>query len=291
MVHNRAIVAFSSGDLPAALAFFDQAAARYQALHLSMPALTMDRCAVLLAAGLATDALAEADTALGDIEQARGRSTARAELLLTAASCALAAAQPQAALDSARTAQRLFRSQQSAWWQAHTAGVLVQARYAGGPVSARLLREAEQAATRLAELGSGDAARAHLLAGRVALDLGRRQEADRHLVVAARSRKRGPAMTRASGWLSEALRAEAAGESRRLSPRATAGSGCWTSTRSRWAPRSFGRRPPRTAPSWPRWPSGTRRSPAARGCCWPGASGGGPPRWPCPPCGRRPTPS
>ena len=57
---------------------------------------------------------------------------------------------------------------------------------------------------------------AHLLAGRVALDLGRRQDADRHLLAAARSRRRGPALTRASGWLSEALRAEAAADSRRM---------------------------------------------------------------------------
>ena len=50
----------------------------------------------------------------------------------------------------------------------------------------------------------------------MALELGRRDDADRHLVAAARSRRRGPAMSRANGWLSEALRAEAAGQPRRL---------------------------------------------------------------------------
>ena len=179
---------------------------------------------MLLAAGLAGDALAEADAALRDIEQVRGRSTKKAELLLMAANCALAAAQPQTALDWAQAAHRLFRSQRSAWWQAHAALVLVQARYAVGPASAALLREANRAAARLEALGSSDAAQAHLLAGRVALDLGRRADADRHLSAAARSRRRGPALSRASGWLGEALRAEAAGrpapDARRLPPRA-----------------------------------------------------------------------
>ena len=50
-----------------------------------------------------------------------------------AANCALAAAQPQAAQDWAQAAYRLFRSQRSAWWQAHAARVLVQARYEVGP--------------------------------------------------------------------------------------------------------------------------------------------------------------
>jgi tetratricopeptide (TPR) repeat protein len=215
-VLNRGVAAFRSGDLPAALSFLDEAASRYRPLNVPTPALSFDRCDVLLTAGLAADALAEADTAVRDIEQAHGRSTKKAELLLMAANCALAAAQPQAALDRAQAAHRLFRSQQSAWWQAHTRLVLVRARYAVGPVSAELLRAANRAATRLEALGSGEATQAHLLAGRVALDLGRHHEADRHLIAAAQNRRRGPPMSRAGGWLSEALRAEAAAQPRRL---------------------------------------------------------------------------
>ncbi|MCW2911687.1 MAG: sle [Actinomycetia bacterium] len=214
-VFNRATVAFRSGDLPAALSFLDEAAFRYGSLNVPTPFLSLDRCAVLLAAGLASEALAEADAAIGDIEQIHGQSTKKAELLLMAANCALAAAQPQAALDRARTAYRLFQSQQSAWGQAHAGLALAQARHAAGPVSAQLLRAASQAAVRLEALGSAEATQAHLLGGRVALDLGRRDEADRHLSTAAQSR-RGPEMARASGWLCEALRAEAAADPRRL---------------------------------------------------------------------------
>jgi len=215
-VLNRASAAFLSGDLPVALTFLDEAAARYRPLNVPMPDLSSDRCNVLLAAGLVSDALAEADAAVRDIEQARGRSTMKAELLLRAANCALAAAQPEAALDRAQAAYRLYREQQSAWGKAHAGLALAQAQHAAGLASGPLLRQVNRAAAQLAALRSGEATRAHLLAGRVARDLGRRSDADRHFVAAAQSRRRGAALPRASGWLAEALRAEAAGNSRRL---------------------------------------------------------------------------
>jgi tetratricopeptide (TPR) repeat protein len=210
LVHNRALVAFASGDLPAALAFLDAAIPGFRRLMVPTTPPRIDRCAVLLAAGLADDALAEADAAVSEMEQIRGQSTKKAELLLMAANCALAAARPQAAQDWAQAAYRLFRSQRSAWWQAHAARVLVQARYEAGPASPELHRQANRAAARLDALGASDAAQAHLLAGRVALKLGRRDDAERHLGAAARTRRRGPALSRVSGWLGEALRAEAA---------------------------------------------------------------------------------
>jgi tetratricopeptide (TPR) repeat protein len=215
-VQNRALSAFSSGDLPAALSFLEEAASRFRPLSVPTHDLSIDRCAILLAAGLTDDALAEADAAVRDIERVRGRPDWKAELLLLAANCALAAAQPQAALDRAQAAYRLYRSQQSDWWQAHAGFVLVQAEYAVAGASARLLRAADRAAARLETLRSTEATRAHLLAGRMATDLNRRDHADRHFLAAARGRRRGTALSRATGWLSEALRAEAAAEPRRM---------------------------------------------------------------------------
>jgi tetratricopeptide (TPR) repeat protein len=215
-VLNRGVAALRSGDLPAALSFFDGAASRYRPLNVPTPSLSLDRCDALLTAGLVDDALAEADAAVRDIEQTRGRSTKKAELLLMAATCALAAAQPPVAMERAQAAERLFRSQQNAWFQAHSRLVAAAARFAAGPVSPRLLHTAQRAAARLEELGSAEATRAHLLAGRVALELRRGDDAERHLLAAARGRRRGPAMWRASGWLGEALRADAAAEPRRL---------------------------------------------------------------------------
>jgi tetratricopeptide (TPR) repeat protein len=215
-VHNRGVAAFHSGDLPAALSYLDTAASRYQLLKVWNPDVSISQCDVLLAAGLAVDALAEADAAVAEMGQVRGRATTKAELLLTAAECALAAAQPQTAQDWAQAARRLYRSQRSAWWQAQAERVLIRAKYAVGPVSPSLLREATRAASRLDALGAADATQAHLLAGRVALELGRHEQAERHLLAAARGRRRGTPMSRAAGWLSEALRAEAAGNPRRL---------------------------------------------------------------------------
>jgi tetratricopeptide (TPR) repeat protein len=216
MVHNRALIAYSINDIPAALSYFAEAASRYEPLNVLVPDLAIDRCVVLLAAGLADDALAEADGAVREIERVHGQSTKKAELLVVAANCALATAQPQAALDRAQAAYRMYRSQRNSWRLARARLVLAQAKFAAGPVTARLLREANLAAARLEELDSGDAIQGHLLAGRVALELGRGNEADQHFTAAARSRWRGPAMSRVSGWLGEALRAQAAGHPRRL---------------------------------------------------------------------------
>jgi tetratricopeptide (TPR) repeat protein len=213
-VHNRAMVAFRSGDLPAALSNLDEAARRYRLLNVPPPDLSIDRCSVLLAAGLPREALAEADTAINDFERIHGQPTKKAELLLTAANSALAAAEPQIALARARAAQRLFGAQHREWWRAHARFVVLRAHYASGMVSSQLLRDVKRIAAQLSRLGSSEAAQAHLLAGRVALELGRRQDADLHLKAAGRNRRRGPAMSRASGWLAEALRAEAAADPR-----------------------------------------------------------------------------
>ena len=55
--HNRALVAFASGDLPGALRHLDDAAGRYADLGVFVPDAALDRCAVLLAAGFPADAL------------------------------------------------------------------------------------------------------------------------------------------------------------------------------------------------------------------------------------------
>jgi tetratricopeptide (TPR) repeat protein len=215
--HNRGLVAFRSGDLPLALAHLGEAGQIYRTLAVLEPELSVDRCAVLLAASLSADALREADAAISDIEKSRGQPTIVAELQLTAAGAALACADPLTALARARAARRLFRAQRRPWWLAHATFMMLQARHAGGEASAGLLRQAEQAASSLDALGSGDATRARLLAGRMALALGRMPDAQRHLTAAARTRMRkGPASARADGWLAEGLLAEATANPRRM---------------------------------------------------------------------------
>jgi CHAT domain-containing protein len=215
--HNRGLVAFRSGDLPMALSCLDEAERRYSSLGVAVPDVSIDRCAVLLSAGLPGDALRQADAAVHSFPGNGGQATKKAELLLSAAQAALAAAQPQVATARAEAARRMFGAQGRPWWRSHAWLLQVQARWAAGPPSARLLGQAEQVAASLDDLGSGDAQQARLLAGRMALALGRRQDADRHFAAAALSRHRHvAALARAQGWLAEALRARAAGNQRRL---------------------------------------------------------------------------
>ena len=207
-VHNRAKVACRAGNLPMALCLLDQAAQRYRSLNVPMPELSIDRCGVLLTAGLPGEALAEAETAIAELERFGGQATQRAELLLIAATTALADHEPLTAISRAQAARRLFRSQHRALWQAHAHLVLLQAQHATGTASAQLLRSADRAAMELGKLGSPEAIHAHLLAGRVARELGHPRGAATRLAAAARGRRHGPALARAAGWLAEALRAE-----------------------------------------------------------------------------------
>ncbi|MGO9082466.1 MAG: CHAT domain-containing protein [Streptosporangiaceae bacterium] len=215
--HNRGLVAFRAGDLPGALRYLDEASAQYRALEAPTPDLAIDRCAVLLAAGLAADALNEAEAAARLLELGRSQPAKRAELLVSAARAALAAGNPALALAHAGEASRMFTAQHRAWWQAQAAMLLAEAQLAAGDASALLLRRARRIAARLDEVGPADRARARLLAGRTAMALGRAAEADRHFRTAASARRgSGTALARLTGWLAEALRAELAADPRRL---------------------------------------------------------------------------
>jgi tetratricopeptide (TPR) repeat protein len=212
--HNLGLVALSGGDLPQALAYFDEAGNRYQTLGETNPDLALDRCRTLLTAGLAAEAAREANSALSRTSPGAGIPYKRAELVFAAATAALAAGDPGAASARARQAQRLFRAQGRDIWDARAGLILAQARYAGGERSVRLLRYAEQVAARLEAPRAGEAMQAHLLAGRVALSRGAVLDAARHLERAARSRRRKPPLTRSVAWLARALQADAGSNAR-----------------------------------------------------------------------------
>lgn len=186
-VESRGLAAFRSGDVPAALRLLDEAEERYAKLGTPTFMLSIRRCEVLMAAGLAAEALAEADTAIAELDALGGQSTRKAELLLAAARAARQADDPATATARAGLAVRLFAGQRRAWWEAHARLVLTGARHAAGKRSGRLVRDAAAVAERLVELGAPAAPEAFLLAGRIALDLGRTADAERHLAVAARS--------------------------------------------------------------------------------------------------------
>ncbi|MEV0977355.1 CHAT domain-containing protein [Streptomyces sp. NPDC049915] len=212
-VESRGLAAFRAGDVPAALRLLDEAEKRYAELGTPTFMLDIRRCEVLMAAGLAPEALAEADAAIRALDGIGGQLTRKAELLLAAARAARPAGDPHTAIARAAVAVRLFAAQRRPWWEAHARLVLIEARFAAGRASGRLVADAARVAERLASFGAPAAPEASLLAGRIALALGRPRDAERHLARAARSRHGGPPLARITGWAAQALRARAAGSS------------------------------------------------------------------------------
>jgi len=200
--HNRGIVAARRGDIPAALRLLDRAAQCYADLGVLEPDLVIDTGQALLAAGLATEAVDAAATALKD---GRRQPVKAAELLLFASAAALADGQLEAARAWAERAHRMFRAQERPTWQARARLLAGQSRFTSGERSARLQSTLADAATALEGFGSPESATAHLLAGQVARHRGDDARATTHFAAAAAHRRRGAPLTRATGWLAAAL--------------------------------------------------------------------------------------
>jgi tetratricopeptide (TPR) repeat protein len=204
--HNRGLVAAASGRVPEALAYLAEADQSYRRLGTPMLDVAIDRCAILLTAGLAADAWAETAVAARRPDRAGRGTTKFAELLHSCAVAALAAGDPAAARDQAEQAAALFRRQRRAHWSARSRLVLAQARYASGERSPELGRLASSAARQLDRLDADEATAAHLLTGLLAArQPGQRARAERYLAAAARPRRSGPALSRSRAWLARAL--------------------------------------------------------------------------------------
>jgi tetratricopeptide (TPR) repeat protein len=207
--HNRATIAHSRGDLPEALRLLDHASGRYRALSAQVPELPADQCRVLLAAGLPYDAFGIAIAALDwpNLQPPR-----RAELLLAAATGALAAGEPARGEGFARQASRMFRAQQRAWWLVRSRLMRLRCQFAAGQATPSMLRAATEIAETLRAEHSDDATAAYLLAGEIAAR--RCNGSARSLFQSAASRRyRGSALSRSVGWLAHALAYGADGRS------------------------------------------------------------------------------
>ena len=209
---ERGVAAHARGDLPTALSHLDHAQTLFDQLGIFAADLSVNKCTVLLAAGLAGDALREVDVALARIERDHGSTTRRAELLYSSAVAAAATGDLGLAQERSAEALRLFRRQQRPWWTARAELVLLLCRFAEDESpSAALLQAARRVTARLDELDPARAIDAHLLTGRMALARGRRDEAARHLRIAADARRRGPLRTRSVGWRAQATWCQAEG--------------------------------------------------------------------------------
>ncbi|MFD0633520.1 CHAT domain-containing protein [Catenulispora yoronensis] len=208
---NLGYLARVTGNLPEALDRLDSAARLYAAHGKRGTNLVADRADILLAAGLAAEARITIAQSIAEQENSGFRYNL-AEAHLMHARTALADGDAATAAAAARTARGMFGRQRRGAWADLARHAEIAARFATGERSPALLREAEGLGDRLAAAKWPVAPHeARLLAGRVAVDLERPEQARVLFEQVARHRHRGVAEVRALAWHAQALHALSAG--------------------------------------------------------------------------------
>lgn len=209
--HNLGYVAALRGQVPLALARYDDAERGY-ARHREVPLeLWMDRCELLLAAGLSAEAREAAQRAV-DLATARHEPAELAEARLRLAQAALADGDAGTAQTAADQAARAFSRQRRPGWAALAYWTRLQACGVEEPdaLTVTLLR---RAATRLHRADwPGTAMDARLRAAQVALAQGRHDAARADLARLRPARSSGPVWHRQLGWHAEALHRSSTGD-------------------------------------------------------------------------------
>ena len=203
--HNRGWCAALLGDIPAALAHYEVAEQRFQALGLPVAEQQLDRARLLLAAGLAHEARKVAEDALEQLARQRAVG-ARAEALLVLSEIALQHGDAVEARVRAHEAVQALRRQKRHGRTAVARYTQLYAAWRAGDSGRPLHQAARRLAAELEREGLHATAHdAHLLAGRLALDSGDRAAGRTELALVAGRRRRGPARQRSQSWLAEAL--------------------------------------------------------------------------------------
>jgi tetratricopeptide (TPR) repeat protein len=204
--HNLGFVAACRGNVPEALARYDQAQQEFDQLGLSQAPVLSDRAETLLSVGLTGEGLEAATRAATELEQRGGSALDLAEARLMQARAFLLAGETRDAAASARKARTAFLLQGRSGWCALADYVITQAvlvrrltpvatlddiagrlTIAGWVVPALELRLA-WALRAMSRARTGDA-----------------EAATAQLRLMSRSRRRGPAQVRALAWHAEAL--------------------------------------------------------------------------------------
>lgn len=199
--HNRGVAFAARGDVPAALAAFDEAAARYAAAERDPGLLPIERAEVLLSVRLVAEARTAAAAAVAEFSRQRNAvDLVQARLLL--ARVALVAGDPAEALAEASRARRASVRQGRPGWAAFAGYLGLRARWELGTASLTSAR-------RVAEALSGEgwvvaALDARLIVARLALGTNQQLARDELTAVAAAART-GPADLRARAWHAMAL--------------------------------------------------------------------------------------
>lgn len=207
-LHTLGAISFLRGDLPLALAQFDEAARGFAGTGVSPANFVHDRCQLLLVAGLNPEALEVAEACLRDQPLV---AVERAHLLLVAATAAYAVGDLDTARQRARAARTAFTRQHRPWWRLLSDLLLVQVAVAGGEHSARLTRLSAAVARDLVGSRADEAALALLLAGDLAATPA---DAETHYRAAARYRRHPSAVLAATGWLALARSRSRSGTTR-----------------------------------------------------------------------------
>jgi len=178
--HNLAVIALRRGDLPRALAIYDDVEPELAGVGERLCQLWLDRAETLVAARLPDEARVLLARALERLDGA-GYHCDIADALLLLAHAELADGDPGAAAVTARRARAAFGTAR-AGFSLLAAQVELRARWADGDRSAALASSAERVAERLSRAGwAAGAADARTLAGLVALARGCREDARRLL--------------------------------------------------------------------------------------------------------------
>jgi tetratricopeptide (TPR) repeat protein len=197
-VQDLGWVAGQRGDIPRALRQYDRAVDLYSEHRRPPPSLFLDRCELLLSAGLVAEARVAAAAAVAEATQA-GHTAELSEARLRLAEAALAAGDAATTVANAEAAAREFARQRRHAWAAVARWLVIQAMLADGrPVTSARVR---QVARRLEAAGwVSYALDGRMRAAELALAEGRRASAEEDLRHAARHRRSGPVGYRQLSW-------------------------------------------------------------------------------------------
>lgn len=222
---NLGWVVARRGDMPAALAWFDQADQCFQRQGIVDAAGLQDRCEALLSARLVEEGREAAERAVVELA-ACGMRPRLAEARLLLAEAALLQGDFATARAEAERARRAFTRQGRRSFVALARHTALRIAWMSGERSAALLASARRTADELAAAGlATPGVDARLIAAQLAIHLGRTEVALSLLGGAGRARRQGTVELRSRAWHAEALLRLAAGDRRGAEAALRAGMG------------------------------------------------------------------
>lgn len=203
--HNLGFVYALRGDMPRALGLYEEARTRYEETKRRRADLFFDTADAFLSLNLTDDGVDAARQAVRESAR-RGMSADHAEARLRLAQALLLQGSFAVARHEAIEASQEFQRQRRPAWATLARLVALRGDWESGERSMSLLRRARRTHAALEAAGWAVAAlEARLIAGRLALELGKTRVAHRELARAAAARRTGPADLRARAWHAEAL--------------------------------------------------------------------------------------